>query len=184
MLRGAPISSGSVELTATDDIKITGARPKELEVVVSIFEEAGQWLQARGIDQWPSQVPERMRAHLAQQITRGEIYLAWLHRQPVGTLTLQWSDPHIWGEQLPDAGYVHGLAIRRAVAGRGIGRRMLDWAATQVIAANRPYLRLDCLATNQELCQYYERAGFTRCGHVEHDRWPAQLFQKPLREAQ
>lgn len=153
-------------------------------MVVSIFEEAGRWLQGRGIDQWPAEVSDRMRAYLAEVIGRGEIYLARLEGQPVGTITLQWSDPRIWGEQPSDAGYVHGLAIRPAVAGRGIGRRMLEWAAAQVLAEGRSYLRLDCLATNEKLCRYYEQAGFTRHSRLAHDRWPAQLLEMQLMEEQ
>ena len=96
----------------------------------------------------------------------------------VGTLTLTWADPHVWGEQPDDAGYVHGLAIRRDAAGQGIGAAMLAWAGRAVAAAGRPYLRLDCMATNARLRAYYERAGFTQVRDVADANWSASLYQK------
>jgi GNAT superfamily N-acetyltransferase len=57
-----------------------------------------------------------------------KIYLAELGGRTVGTLVLQWSDEETWSELPNDTGYVHGLAIRRGFAGRGLGRELLRWA--------------------------------------------------------
>lgn len=162
----------------SDSLQFVLAQPADTAVVCALLEEAGQWLEARGIDQWPSQLPPQLIAAVGHRIAWGETYLAMLAGQPVGTLTLQWSDLAVWGEQPPVAGYVHGLAIRRSVGGQGIGQRMLEWAAAQVASAGRHYLRLDCRADNAALCTYYQRAGFRPCGRIEQGRWSAQLFQK------
>ncbi len=63
--------------------------------------------------------------------------------QTLGTLALQWSDEEVWGHVQADAGYVHGLSIRRTFAGRGLGHELLRWAEERVALAGKSYLRLD-----------------------------------------
>ncbi len=67
--------------------------------------------------------------------------------------------PIFWKEASPDAGQVHKLTLRRTYAGRGPGLVMLEWTATQASVAGKKFLRLDCLADNQRIREYYERAG-------------------------
>jgi len=57
------------------------------------------------------------RRRIAAKIGRGQMYLARLSGQTFGTFALQWSDEEVWGDVPEDAGYVHGLAIRRRFAG-------------------------------------------------------------------
>lgn len=166
------------QLMKSDTLQFVLAQPMDAAVVCALLEEAGQWLEMRGIDQWPSQLPAQFRSAVADRIAWRETYLVMLAGQPVGTLTLQWSDVAVWGEQPSDAGYVHGLVVRRSVSGQGIGQRMLEWAAGQVAGAGGHFLRLDCRADNAALCAYYQRAGFRPCGRLEQGRWPAQLFEK------
>ena len=79
---------------------------------------------------------------------------------------IQWSDHEIWGDRGLDgqAGYVHGLAVRRSAAGRGLGLRILGLASVRIARQGRGLLRLDCMADNKPLCDYYRRAGFTDLG--------------------
>jgi ribosomal protein S18 acetylase RimI-like enzyme len=80
-----------------------------------------------------------------------------------------------------DAGYVSGLVVRPAVSGKGIGRRLLDWACRQSEQRGKRFLRLDCWADNPRLCDYYEAAGFRPRGEYYHNEcWRGQRFEKPL----
>ncbi len=94
------------------------------------------------------------------------MYLAKLCGRDVGTFALQWSDGETWGGGAGDAGYVHGLAIRRDFAGRGLGRELLRWAEGRVTASGKTYLRLDCPAENRVLNKYYKSAGFSYRGEA------------------
>ena len=147
-----------------DEIGIVQARASDLDTVLSILEEAAQWLVSRGIDQW--QPGSFSRQRIADRIERGEMYLAELRGRAVGTLALQWSDEETWGDVPEDAGYIHGLAIRRAFAGKGLGRELLRWAEDKVAASGKEYLRLDCIAENRSLNEYYGRAGFSYRGEA------------------
>ncbi len=158
-----------------EELEIRQARPADIGPVIAILEDAAQRAASKGMAMWPLEFP---RQPVAEAIERREVYLAVLNRQAVGTLTLQWSDRLIWGDMPDDAGYVHKLAVRRAYAGRQLGRRLLEWAERTVAAAGKQYVRLDCLALNPVLRDYYERAGYVYRGEAQATGWRASLYEK------
>ena len=160
-------------------IEAVQARTADLETVLSILEGAARWLASRGIAQWgPGTFSRR---GIVDRVERGEVYLFRLDGRPVGTLVLQWSDEETWGGGVADdAGYVHGLAIRREWAGKGLGRALLKWAEDRTAAAGRDYLRLDCAAENRALNAYYGRAGFRRRGRASVLGLEVSLYEKPV----
>ena len=170
-----------------DQLEVVQAEPSDLDAVLDILQEAVQWLASQGVDQWqwPDQFP---RQRNAQAIERGEMYVAKLADEPVATFSLQWADPNIWSDAADDAGYVHRLAVRRSFAGQGIGLYLLRWAERAVAETGKAYLRLDCMAENERLCAYYERAGFTyrgeASGEVCGQPWRAALYEKNLESSE
>jgi ribosomal protein S18 acetylase RimI-like enzyme len=95
-------------------------------------------------------------------------------------MVLQWSDEEVWGEVPDDAGYVHGLAIRRGEAGKGLGRRLPSWAEDRAARTGRRCLRLDCAASNRALNAYYERAGFRPRGRRTVWGLEVRLYEKEV----
>jgi ribosomal protein S18 acetylase RimI-like enzyme len=152
------------------------AHPADLDAVVSMLEEAARWMVRRGIEGW---TPEGFsRERIAVLVEGGEMYLAAFDGRPAGTFALQWSDRETWGDVPDDAGYVHGLAIRREFAGMGLGREMLRRAEQLVSVAQRAYLRLDCVAENEALNEYYRRAGFAPRGSTLVRGLAVTLYEK------
>ncbi len=136
------------------------AGPDDAEVLVAVLEEASAWLRSRGILQWP----ERFTVDwFGPALDRGETSLIFVDGTVAATITLSWTD-RAWPEDAGDAGYVHRFAVLRWAA--GIGAELLAWADDQVRAAGRAYLRLDCVADNPALREYYERASFEHRGDV------------------
>ena len=153
-----PPDTGDHDGHGAGRVEAVRARPSDLNEILSILEEAAGWLASRGIDQWgPGTFSRRL---IAGRIERGEAHLFFSGDRPAGFMVLQWSDEEVWGEVPDDAGYVHGLAIRRDEAGKGLGRELLRWAEDRAAAAGKGYLRLDCAASNRALNAYYEGAGF------------------------
>lgn len=99
---------------------------------------------------------------------------------PAGTITLQWADLVFWGEQQPNAGYVHKLAVRPAYAGQKIGVEMLKWSEFAARRTGKKFLRLNCLAEDRKIRDYYEREGFLHKGDVAGPRAKASLYEKSL----
>ena len=156
------------------------AGESDLEVASEILTEAARWLIERGDPLWqPNElVPERLRA----QAEDGTLHLGLLHREPVATLVLQWQDRIFWPDLPPgESAFLHRLAVRRRVAGKGVARALIAWAEEQALAAGRSFLRLDCSASHPGLGRYYEVAGFQRHSEGTLGAFPFLRYQKRLR---
>ena len=162
---------------AADPLTIRPAGPADVETVLETLTEAARWERSNGLPHpWPIPFPvERVTPSLA----RGELFVVEsLDGRPLGTVTLQWEDLPFWGARPPDGGYVHRLAVRRAVSGLGLGGRILEWAATSVRARGRSFLRLDCLTSAQRLVAFYESLGFRRVGEATVGGLDCTLFER------
>ena len=109
-------------------------------------------------------------------IEAGETWLAEANGEAVGTLVVQWDDPLFWAGYPSDAGYLHRLAVRRH--GDGLGSRLLRWAEFHAAGAGKAYLRLDCVASNESLRAYYERAAYKYVGDVTVDEYVQSRYEK------
>ena len=165
-------------MTAIRDegLEVREARITDLDAVLSILEEAARWMVSQRFEGWTPGAFSRSR--IADIVESGEMYLAVLDGHPIGTFALQWQDSETWGNVPDDAGYVHGLAIRRNVAGMGLGRELLEWAEKSVSLSGKKYLRLDCVADNEALNAYYRRAGFGYRGRAVVRGLAVSLYEK------
>ncbi len=163
----------------SNGLEIVRAGDGNLDGVLAVLEEAAEWLVAKGIE-GPWRPGFFSRQAFADQIARGEVYVSRLGEETVGTITLQWSDELFWPGASSDAGYVHKFAVRPAYLGRGFGLQMLEWASRTAELARKTCLRLNCLATNRKLRDYYEKAGFIHVDDVEVAGWKFSLYQKNL----
>lgn len=155
------------------------AKPEDVDIVLGILDEAAAWIiEQRLPSVW--RPGEFSREIFLGQISRGEVHIALTDGKPAGTITLQWSDPVFWGEQQPDSGYVHKLAVRPAYAGQKLGLEMLKWAEAAARKAGGRFLRLNCLAADRKIRDYYERAGFIYKGDVVRPKAVATLYEKVL----
>ena len=145
------------------------AVPQDLELVGRILDEAGEW---------PRPFP---REELEGRVAGDELFVVELEGTPAATFTLLWDDPSFWGERPPDAAYLHKLAVRPAFRRRGLGARIVEWAARRAAEAGRAYLRLDCRRDKASIRSYYERLGFEHRGDVDHPRFAAALYERPIR---
>jgi ribosomal protein S18 acetylase RimI-like enzyme len=170
-------SRGLVDLGS--NIRIIRALQGDLDRVLEILEEASRWLSSKGLEtQW---LPgPAFRQTIRDNIDRGEVYVVKDVKGTVGTITLQWNDKKFWGDLSHDAGYIHKLAITRSHAGQHLGLRLLDWAEAKARAEGRSYLRLDCLASNKTIREYYERAGFIHVRDTSAPGWKASLYEKKI----
>lgn len=160
-------------------IQIRLARPEEVDVVLEILDEAASWIIARGLPSVWKPGEFSLQTFL-DQISRGEVYLASLDNVVVGTFVLQWSDTLWWGERPPDSGYFHKFAVKRTGPGRGIGFEILKWAEAKTRAEGKKYLRLNCIAADRKIRDYYEKAGFGHVGDVMGSKALASLYEKLL----
>jgi GNAT superfamily N-acetyltransferase len=149
---------------------INPAKPEEVGIALSILMEASTWLSSKGIDQWPMEwiVSPNLRAWMAERSRQGELYFAETERAKVGLFSLVKvqleGDVLLWGVDGGRSAYLHSFAVRRAWAGRGLGREMLAYSEKLAAKAGKKTMRLDCGRENPRLRKWYEDAGFVLKG--------------------
>jgi ribosomal protein S18 acetylase RimI-like enzyme len=150
------------------ELRVVTAEHGDLERYIDALEELADWLEVRGIRQWPRGGFRRSSKYYADSIARREVQLAFVNDELAGTLRLLMNDPIVWPEFIEaDAVYIYNLAVRRAWTGRAIGGRLLDWAERRAATLGRGFVRLDCMPDNAFLRAYYERKGFMARGEVD-----------------
>jgi len=165
-------------------LTIVSAQSDDLGRYLDLLEELADWLETRGIRQWPRGNFRRSADYYAESIAQQEVQLAFIGDKLVGTLRVLLREPIVWPEVVEnDAIYVYNLAVRRAWAGLGLGRGILEWAGARAASLGRKYVRLDCVIDNAFLCDYYTQAGFEDRGEIEA-RFPPPVGSLPLRRYQ
>lgn len=177
--QGIPGSEKSASLT---ELHIRLAVPDDLPVVKEIYTEAAHWILSKGIHQWhPDHWDD---ASYAGRIAAGELFLGMKGDTPAAMFILYFAqeefDRRIWGEDLEPAGYVHRLTVRRAYGGQGIGARLLRFAEHLTAARGVSRFRLDCMANNGKLNEFYSGEGYTYKGRYESGKWQANRYERLL----
>ncbi|MGZ4546910.1 MAG: GNAT family N-acetyltransferase [Blastococcus sp.] len=158
---------------------VQSARHEDVAVLHGLREAAARWQRQRGIEQWS---PGEVTADdISAQVAAGEWFVSRDDQAVRAACRLVWSDVAVWGERPGDAGYVHGLVVDRARAGTGLGRHLLSWAGGRARDRGRPFLRLDCVQTNERLRDYYRALGFREVGRREfqNSSRPVVLMERP-----
>jgi ribosomal protein S18 acetylase RimI-like enzyme len=163
------------------ELRIVSAQDEDLGRYIELLEEVADWLETRRIRQWRPGNFRLSADYYAESIKRKEVQLAFVGDELVGTLRLLLREPIVWPDIVEDdAVYVYNLAVRRAWADRRLGHRMLQWAGDRATSLGRRYIRLDCVADNRFLHEYYRLAAFEDRGEIEA-RFPAPVGTLRLR---
>jgi len=148
--------------------------------VLALLREVAQNLQKRGSTQW-SQFLEGGQDIVERRFREGSVILAERGGQDAGCVVLQPQDL-FWGDLGRDnsALWVHSLAVRPAFKGRGLGKALLDLAASLARARAKSWLRLDVIDANAKLKAYYARLGFQAGAAKDWNGSAIRLLEKPL----
>jgi ribosomal protein S18 acetylase RimI-like enzyme len=163
------------------DLEPEAARADEASALLSLREEAAEWMRRRQVHGWAS--GEVGLDEIAEQIERQEWFVLRDRCTVVAAVRVVTSDDAIWGPRPDPALYVHSLMVDRRFAGRRFGRRLLAWVEQVARATGRPFVRLDCAETNEALRRYYRAAGYREVGRRDFSTpsLAATLLEKPLR---
>ena len=163
-------------------LAVVRATVEHAPAVRALRDDLAEWMLQRGIRQWrPDQLPLKW---IERWVALGAVYLVWHEDRLIGSVTIVWDDPIVWGDQAEPAGYIHMLMVDRHFGGHGIGRSLLNWAERSIRQAGHRVARLDCAKDNQPLRSYYERAGYRVVGSKTFPEiaWAleASLYEKRL----
>lgn len=142
----------------------------ETEKAVEILRETAEWLQRRGSLQWAEVLDGKDKHGLAEAIKNGEVYFYFNQKNQLAGMLAAWNKPTAWDQQLwqkqqktNSAIYIHRLLVRPNYRGKGYGKQMLD-EVKELFHSKVTEIRLDCLASNEQLIAFYKGNGFRQVG--------------------
>ena len=163
---------------------IREGRPADAPKVLALFDEAVEWLVARGqTGQWgttPFSAVEARVARAAEWAASGGLRIACEGDEVIGAIVIgarpEWVSPAPAAER-----YIEALVTSRARAGQDIGGELVRRAIKETRTAGIPLLRVDCWAGAPSLVAWYERQGFRRSGtFTVKETWHGQVFSIDL----
>lgn len=158
-------------------MEILRARIEDFEPIFGLLLANATWLHERGIEQWPVDWMEGQREEIRIAVEIGRFFVALHEGHAVAVVELRDEPEALWSYDRVNSLYIHKLAVDRRFSGKGIGRQLLN--RIQLLAQERgyTYMRLDCVANNSWLKNYYCASGFTPVGTAHNGLVELALFQ-------
>lgn len=156
---------------------------QDLNLVLELFKTAAEKIAKKNVDHWQywKNPPEEKIKWVKNGIENDEFYfINDLNNYNIGMVRILNEDELYWGKQNIKAKYVHSLVIKEEFNGKGIGKIVLDEVEKNAKANGCVYVRLDAVAKNTKLCEYYENLGFIKVGIKEMPQSINNLYQKKI----
>ena len=165
---------------------IRKATESDLSEAKQLTESGALAMQKKGIFQWNQFYPSLQR--LRQDIEAEELYVLEEKNELFGimVLTPKMDDEYIPIEWLTTTGrnlYIHRLATRPELWGKGYGQQLMDFAEDYAGAHGYNSVRLDTFSQNVRNQKFYESRGYKRLGNIyfpKQSEHPFYCYEKPL----
>lgn len=157
---------------------------QDMDLAISVMRDAGKWMLETGKN--PSkwwQLQNLNRDFLLQHAKEDEFYVCLVDGTPAAAEILQLSqDVKEWQTIDKDnpqrALHIHWLCVARELAGRGLPKVMVDYAAQKAKEQNVTLLRIDTNADEMKLRKIYESLGFQLVAEIQEDYRRTAFYQK------
>lgn len=167
-------------------LRIREGGAEDADVLVALFDEAVEWLTARGSSgQWGtelwSSLPDRVETE-RRRAAGGGLWIAEdADGTPVGALVAKEKAPgYVPAASEPEL-YVTLLLTSRRRKGTGVGAALLEHARALAGGLGVGLMRLDCWAGGDgKLGAYYESQGFTPTEPFMVKEWKGQVLEMRL----
>ncbi len=164
-------------------IEFTQIYVEDKDFVLTLFKEAAIKIAKMNIDHWQywKNPPLEKIKWVEEGIQNSEFFfIKNTNNDIIGMVRILKEDILYWGQQEEKSLYVHSLVVREDFNHKGIGKIILD--KIEGIAKQEAciFLRLDAVATNTKLCNYYEKQGFSKVGTKKLTNSVNNLYQRSV----
>lgn len=149
---------------------ISNGKPEELDAILALTRACGKHMRENGIDQWDENYPDR--ESLKRDIASNTLFAYRENGAVLGIVVLNETQDHEyaevdWSTSETDRNLVvHRLAVSPNHQGKGIARKIMDfaedWAKKQAFDA----IRLDTFSQNPRNQRFYKNRGYSELGSV------------------
>lgn len=151
-----------------NEFEIQMASVEDIDVIYNLIKDTAQWIENQDVNQWEYIAAGGGYDEIKETITKHETFKIVKNGELAGTFSLNYTqtdwDIKLWGQLNDGAVYLHKLAISRHQIGKGLGRKIIQWAQEYVKSKGIEIFRLDCIADNPKLVNFYTKCGLENLG--------------------
>ena len=156
------------------EYRIEKGRAEDIESLGFLYDELNDYLETHvNYPGWAKGIyPVRETAEIG--VRKGTLFVARYEGRIVGSVILNHEpeDAYEEGEWLTDSDYeriivIHTLVVHPEFMGKGIGRRLMDFAKDYADAEGMFSIRLDVLENNAPAIALYEQSAYKYVGTVD-----------------
>ena len=161
------------------DYKILLATEDDIEEFHKIIISRCKWFEEKNINQWKvTSYPIRYNINYFKE-QMNNLYIIKNNNEVLGGFLLKDNDEKYWSDSNNvKAYYIHHLATKIGI--KGLGKLLISFAINKSKQDKKDYLRLDCVALNKKLNEYYRQLGFVYSGKIQIKNWCENLWQIKL----
>ena len=161
------------------------AKKSDLRKALDFFKLASGALAAKKVNQWQywQDPPQDKIDWVAEGFEKHEFVFVYNSSgEKIAMFRLLNTDTLYWDEKGKEKNvrYIHSLVVPPVYHGREIGKKVMHKIIDQLKEENIKKFRLDCDASNQRLCKYYESYGFIKVGEKTTNYSVNNLYEMRL----
>lgn len=148
---------------------IEPAKISEIPEILSLTRACAKAMIANNIYQWNEHYPSQEA--FIKDIKRGELYVIKQANSIIGTLVIsslmdKEYIPVQWLTPSKNNYYIHRLAVHPKEQGKGVARKLMDFAEAFAKAKNASSIRLDTFSQNKRNQRFYEARGYKKLDDI------------------
>lgn len=156
-----------MSLLTVMEIKL--AQKGQVNEIFDLLRNCKYALDRQGIFQWVDSYPTI--SVVKNDIENRHLYCAFLHNKCAGVVTMNnKQDPEYaaidWNIKQGNFLIIHRLAVDPLLHGRGVARKLMDFAEQFGTDSNYHAVRLDAYSANTRVLKFYEARGYGKRGEV------------------
>ncbi|MGH1443345.1 MULTISPECIES: GNAT family N-acetyltransferase [unclassified Exiguobacterium] len=136
------------------------ATKRDAKHIANLIEQRAVALNEQGSDQWTEYLEQDLVKRVRTDIAEGSVYVFEDDQQILASIALlppdEWDD-HLWDDS-ERGQYIHRIVVSEKLKGQGVGQQLMEHVLEE--ADEEEPIRLDCVADNEFLNDYYPRFGF------------------------
>lgn len=163
------------------------AEISEIDQILNLTSACAYKMNEEGIYQWNDSYPNYKV--FRQDIEREELYLFKLENKIVGCIVISRVMDDVyqtiqWLTKNRNNYYIHRLAVHPDYQGKGIARKLMDFAEDLAVQDNITSIRLDTFSKNPRNQKFYNARGYQKLGDIYFpmkSEFPFYCYELPLK---
>lgn len=149
------------------DIQLS--KPDQVDEIFKLLQDCGEHMRSQGIFQWNENYP--LKSNVIADIENQSLYCYTDQNKVLGIVVIdenqspEYADLPWKFNALPIL-VVHRFAVSPAAQGKGIGKKLMDFALDFAISNQYQSIRLDAYSGNARTLKFYKNRGYTKVGEI------------------